>query len=1340
MARFLALENAPHDLDDEFERMEYDHDVLEITLSHLVGRPSDTIYPVTDYTKSMPYIKYRKFGRLNRITAARIGSEVKDSLGQRGYNIINALDRVLRGALTEGVAITEIVRRLDAEVERSVTNDQFMSERPLKPEEKAYARKVISKCLLASVPITKECFIIRREIDAFGAPGIYLYFDDYKSFQVWFAALPAKMHVYHEVRKPGFPIRAAFDIDGGADNMKKLFEAKPALAHLDLEHLRSHILDWIVSRIITIFDVDYGMKVTKDDLAICFANNEKKTSIHITVAKKLFFSCDDQASEFQARVMSICEKDPETILLDKGCCMHHWSTMRMPLNAKVKPLENPRDEPVADDRILIPVGCLPSQALLGRVYGKQIKDVAIIPREDASCSMTLPEGLYGEMMAIIWKVMDESCFIPRDLVGSTMMTFNRTSASHCPICLREHTSEGFYAYLIKADVLISCFAATHTDIAASERVARRIGTLPYDPIAIAVMIRLANQSTTSLCPIEGATIYDEKAVHEYDFGHSSTMLIRAPMGSEKTKALIRYIEREMPTRILILSPRISFTEEMVGKVVHTDPVTGAKTPYLRDYRSIPPGLIDMEAYPRVIVQLESLWRIKCVVGKTMPDLLVLDESESIISQLQSKCLKQSGKLREVWSKFEYLISQSTKVIAMDAYLGERTRDVLATRTGPMVAQVNRNRALSDKVFSIVDKHHQLRLIEEQLAAGLHIVFVCTKLSHAEAVEKRMKGLFPEKKIQGFNSKNRPASGTNVKTAWQGLDLLIYTSTYTVGASFEDKWYSVLHGHFSNCSASAMEAMQMLGRVRDIESKVYFLSFTSAELNAVPSMEAIEREIALKYKYKTDTLETVGKELSKFDSRAIVLDLAGNISLSVDPSTGYVVPTIEKDLFYKVYLANLRAHYLSRRQFIYVIVGMILEYGGNIEIDASLKNSPSLQLTQYDESKQAISIDLGARNTVIEFTDARAIADAPEIEAERYELLGHSTMSVFEQHSYDKHRLRRLYGIPPTEIITPEWVMKYSGRKVLSLWTNLLMLNQGPTFGSAIERMQKRAYTDAAKMHPLEIIDSSTRWINIKLAFDLLRDLGFDLYPLSSFEQAAAVQSDTMALKAPTVMKEFFAKHLLVLPIDARMKKSITADLKKTEPWTFPTTMKRVKGVLDAILGMSLKKPVQPRGGYLLSPCDSFPWDGQHYHAISPTALRNSMEGLVMMGQVEAAIQATTTTNQVRRSLLDLKMKQLTAPKAPVVKTMEPPLPLLLLEAGSGPASLPVPLSPSEEVDIADAISALAQATNDILYPPPIKADPIPDDVKRWAPTPNAIREAEEAKQKLTPPPPLAQLQ
>jgi len=144
-----------------------------------------------------------------------------------------------------------------------------------------------------------------------------------------------------------------------------------------------------------------------------------------------------------------------------------------------------------------------------------------------------------------------------------------------------------------------------------------------------------------------------------------TLLIKLPMGTGKTKALMNYLTSDQvpkEARVIIISFHKFFTSELHKNI----------GPDFVDYQTVD-GIIN---HDKLIVQYESVCRLKvCDLDKT---ILILDEAKSILTQTESLQANNGDNVFSRWINFDDLIKNLAKVIAMDADTGFRTYDLLAS--------------------------------------------------------------------------------------------------------------------------------------------------------------------------------------------------------------------------------------------------------------------------------------------------------------------------------------------------------------------------------------------------------------------------------------------------------------------------------------------------------------------------------------------------------------------------------------------------------------------------------------------------------------------------------------
>jgi hypothetical protein len=166
----------------------------------------------------------------------------------------------------------------------------------------------------------------------------------------------------------------------------------------------------------------------------------------------------------------------------------------------------------------------------------------------------------------------------------------------------------------------------------------------------------------SMVPSRHTTIH-ERYVPPLIFENSRTIILQSHLGTGKTVAISEMIQYGRYERILIVSPRKSYTYSQIGALRQA--ATSGTMPFFESYldHSGPLGHL-----PYLILQAESLWRIK---GAEDYDLVIMDESESILCQMHS-VVTHGPHMIDNHVVLETVLRGSLRAVFADAFVSDRT--------------------------------------------------------------------------------------------------------------------------------------------------------------------------------------------------------------------------------------------------------------------------------------------------------------------------------------------------------------------------------------------------------------------------------------------------------------------------------------------------------------------------------------------------------------------------------------------------------------------------------------------------------------------------------------------
>lgn len=366
-------------------------------------------------------------------------------------------------------------------------------------------------------------------------------------------------------------------------------------------------------------------------------------------------------------------------------------------------------------------------------------------------------------------------------------------------------------------------------------------------------IELKNEvhSFTSVIP---TTQYHERFVKPFNFKGCDTMLLKSHLGTGKTTQLINAIKPTkgfmMPEhtpfkRILIISGRKSFTKFICGDLAEA----GLGFSAYDDRHSVP-----LASLNRLVIQVESLWRLEDSFHKY--DLVAVDESETVAHQFYSEATHRQNMIRN-HIVFERCISTATKVLFADAFLGSRTIKISEALRNIEHSQIVENTfcPYSRKAIQLGTIRNGKAIpalgefcnrIMADLKAGQKIAVVWGSKNKAKAfAETFLKNTTYKWRL--YSSETTPEHRDelgDVSTHWKSLDLLMYTSTITVGVNYDPECeadqFDKLYLYASASGGLPRDIAQALLRCRKIKSNTLIYTVDNNALQtALYGREAIK---------------------------------------------------------------------------------------------------------------------------------------------------------------------------------------------------------------------------------------------------------------------------------------------------------------------------------------------------------------------------------------------------------------------------------------------------------------------------------------------------------------------
>lgn len=650
----------------------------------------------------------------------------------------------------------------------------------------------------------------------------FLLFDRCEYYLEWLGSADrrARHRTFHEVILGELPQKLKIDIDA----------AGGAIDHLPAPEgmtPREYLFKGVMDALLCAFRARYGIELDAEkDCAVADSSNETKFSRHVIV-KGYHVTSSDGAAAFAAELLN---QLPPWIragkFIDFGV---NKSTQNFRLPGRHK-VDHPRRvkriiQGEHDDFII--TDTRRTQCVCKMPFGARLKRARAAGYTGEHTNLTKP--LLEAAIGMLRPYADGLEFAQ---YNGKYITFFRIRASYCKICQADHGSDNtLYGTVHNGMVVAHCHGAQRRGIKSYTFA----GMLPgFKPKKFAPRNQIPKMVTAPMPDDRPefqpkrftpgdliADEYDAHAMKPYtDYIGWGTLLVHAKKGVGKTEALANYIRAKQPATIIAIVHRRTLAMELTrqfaefGFVMYSD---------VKDDK----GVIDCAKYPRLIIQVESLHclSLRPSGGRGIgPDLLIMDEIESLIEQLGSGLHRHFDRTFMV---FDALRCYSKQVIAMDANVGSRAVRALACRSkvnGKFIYVRNTRRPHSEWKYNVTTTFDTWKdYLFADLAAGKRLVIPSNSASAANSLAKSIAAQFPDKQMKLYTGDMDKgilqADIGNISAAWSGLDVLIYTPTITAGVSFkEENQFDKIYAYFTSKSCSVQSCDQMLGRVRSLAAK------------------------------------------------------------------------------------------------------------------------------------------------------------------------------------------------------------------------------------------------------------------------------------------------------------------------------------------------------------------------------------------------------------------------------------------------------------------------------------------------------------------------------------------
>lgn len=520
--------------------------------------------------------------------------------------------------------------------------------------------------------------------------------------------------------------------------------------------------------------------------------------------------------------------------------------------------------------------------------------------------------------------------------------------------------------------------------------------------------------------------YTDCLMHDYPI-EPRTLFIRAPMKLGKTKALRRFVTNHITddtARIIFVSFRRTFSAAVAQSFSEFALYTNIR------------GALDTN---KMIVQVESLHRIvPDKLGRV--DLLILDESESIIDQFDSGLSSERGR---DFAVFQWLLRTAKRCIALDAFMSERTYAVIGRIRGIDGALLIKNEFKNaiDEQFYFASSHEQWLLALQECVRNKEKVVICANSATeggtlCEMLRRKLAFAVPSGADGATGSGSRikfycaetaahikARDFDDVNACWTDCEVLIYTPTLTAGVSFEREHFDRMFGYFTDRSCSAQVCIQMMGRIRNIAKHQSFICLQTNPGSLPETREDMLLYLRIK---KGAIMSPNGVPDIEFTEEGL--------------------PTIPDTDYAELRVQNALVRNRSRNDFTRELIRLIAESGAKCE---RLSLETHLHLFGKTPSRDDFLRMREEHHEIkgeITLNRAQMIATSRELTGEEFKEISETIaaqrdsdlISIEDRAAVKKFELRMTYGKQGEEI-GPDFVMTFLDPQLMHAFKNLSLL-------------------------------------------------------------------------------------------------------------------------------------------------------------------------------------------------------------------------------------------------------------------------------------------------------------
>lgn len=455
----------------------------------------------------------------------------------------------------------------------------------------------------------------------------------------------------------------------------------------------------------------------------------------------------------------------------------------------------------------------------------------------------------------------------------------------------------------------------------------------------------------------------------------ATLFLESPMGTGKTKQIIKHITGTIKMSTIIITFRRTLVDDLMEML-----------PHFTDYRTIKGPIINVT---NLIIQVDSIWRVRRIFER-----MVVDECSSTMGRVASNGIGSATTTKEAYRFVNSFMTNTTRsVIFADADINSTVLRTYFKNTSNRTPLLVRN-------SSNIHENKRLRRIEtfvefiqeliDSLRGGEKVFLPSNSKNEIEVIETIVNKVVRDLRWKIITADTENMIEGSITSDWDQYDIVAISPKIIAGISFELPHFNRVMAIFTPMSCRAALCMQMLMRVRDVEYISLFVKRVEFGEESFPTDEkSVER--AIENRCRQCRIEEIG--LIEFN---------------------HASGTVVKDNFYWMNVEITKEINRSKMNFEGELFGMLEKQGFILE---NPRQSPGPSAIGR-EKKQKRENFQGDRRQVQEAKDLLLIGkETPCITEVEYQVIKTSSNATSEERrACEKYRYKKTFGqFPPDDL-------------------------------------------------------------------------------------------------------------------------------------------------------------------------------------------------------------------------------------------------------------------------------------------------------------------------------------